>query len=431
MKEISKQLIGLWHEMKRGQRGALIGMGVALIGVLCLVWFKSSATHWVPLTPGKTLLELELENIEACLLDAAIPYRVDPNNEVLVEKDQLAEARSKVTNLHKGTVGVKGFELFDSNTWIKGEKELQVLEIRALKGQLEKDLAAYENIKSAHVILDIPPQKTFNNSKFQAKASVILTLMPKENLSVSQLRAITNHLAGAVRGLEPHMIAISDTTGKLYKAIDLQGEEDPLYDPSLLFEERVEGKLAALLSHLVGEGHFHLSVQAVLDKQTESLRSLSVVAFIDANWIGLRQEIEQQLTAVTKGYSLETTPTIDFIPFDKERKGLKVEQEIDNRLVLICAFAGIAILLLALIPFLRRVKEKPKCKDEEAIFKLMSRIDLKKLAQSLNSEDPEAIALMLSYLEPVKAEEMLAALNPQLQEEVLFHLSELEKGELS
>src|ERR1700722_4001480 len=42
----------------------------------------------------------------------------------------------------------KGFELFDSGTWIKGEKELQMLEMRALKGQLEIEIEKFENIKN-------------------------------------------------------------------------------------------------------------------------------------------------------------------------------------------------------------------------------------------------------------------------------------------
>ena len=434
MKEIFKQLAVIWNEMKGLHRGASLTILLAVVATLCFVLLKSSTAHLVTLFPGKTFSASEMETIEAYLMDAEVPYRIDAEKGMLVASGRAAEVRSGLGGLQKGGEA-KGFELFDTNTWIKGEKELQVLEMRALKGQLEKDLAAFENIKSASVILDIPPQKSFNASKFQTKASVILTLMPKEHLSASQLRAITNHLAGAVRGLEPHMIAISDTTGKLYKAIDPQGSDDSLHDTSLLFEEHVQAKVSALLVRLVGEEHFYTSVQAVLEKSTEKVVSLSIAAVIDADIAeahgpSFRQEIERQLTSVAKGYGIDEEATVDFIPLNHKRSTRIEEKPGGNKLGLIFTFVFAATVLVALIPLLRKVK-KEKRGEEEVLFKLMTRVDLKKLAESIGSEDPQTIALMLSYLEPERAEQMIASLKAELQEEVLYHLSELEKRETS
>ncbi len=432
MKELFKQQAVIWRQMKRLHRGACLAILLGLALALCFVLFKTSSTHWVPLFPGKTFSATETEAIEAYLMDTAIPYRIDEHKGVLVASDKAAEAKSGLGSVQKEVGANKGYELFDTNTWIKGEKELQVLEMRALKGQLERDLRAFENIKSASVILDIPPQKSFNASKFQTKASVILTLMPKEHLSASQLKAITNHLAGAVRGLEPHMIAISDTTGKLYKAIDPKGDEDPLHDASLLFEERVEKKVSALLSCLVGADRFYCTVQAVLDKTTDTVVFLSINAVIDANkeevhGATLRGEIERQLASVAKGYGIMDLPTVDLIPFKKYNKVIQEEKVAGNKVGLVFMFLFAGAVLVALLPFLRKLK-KNKNEEEEALFKLMTRMDMKKLAESIGSEDPQTIALMLSYLEPQRAEQMIASLNAELQDEVLFHLSEIERG---
>jgi flagellar M-ring protein FliF len=333
----------------------------------------------------------------------------------------------------------KGFELFDTNTWIKGEKELQVLEMRALKGQLEKDLAAFEHVKSASVILDIPPQKSFNSSKFQTKASVILTLMPSARLTPSELRAITYHLAGAVRGLESHMIAISDTTGKLYKAIDPHNAEEPFHDANLLFEEHLEEKISAWLTHLVGEGHFYTTVQAVLNRETEEVVSLSVAVVIDKAILTnldypnleeahLQKEIEQQLTAVVKGYGPNVEPVVNFIYFDKQRKIAAEHKERGSLTALLFTLFFVAALLCTFILFFIR-RRKGKEEEEESLFRMMTRVDLNTLAAAIQQEEPQTIALMLSYLEPKRAEQMIAALKGPLQEEVLFYLSELEKDD--
>jgi flagellar M-ring protein FliF len=165
--------------------------------------------------------------------------------------------------MHNG----KGFELFDSNTWIKGEKELQILEMRALKGQLERDISEYENIRTANVILDIAPPRPFGGSMYQTKASVILTPMPGARLSNSQLRAITFHIAGAVRGLQPNMVAISDTSGKLYQAIDPENDVDMLRSAEIALEERIKAKVDGMLAMVVGHNNSYSTVQVRLSRE--------------------------------------------------------------------------------------------------------------------------------------------------------------------
>ena len=437
MKELFKQQAVIWRQMKGLHKGACLAILLGLCTGLCLVFLKISLTHWIPLFPEKTFSASETETIEVYLMDAAIPYRMDTDKGILIPSDKASEVKAGLSSMQKKAGVPKGYELFDTNTWIKGEKELQVLEMRALKGQLERDLSTFENIKSASVILDIPPQKNFNASKFQTKASVILTLMPKEHLSISQLRAITNHLAGAVRGLEPHMIAISDTTGKLYKAIDPRGVGDPLqdaylHDASRLFEEHVEKKVSNLLTHLVGADRFYCTVQAVIDKLTDGVLSLSITVLIDAHLIEkhestFRGEIERQLISVAKGYGSSDLPVVDWIPFKNHQKAILKKKEPKNKVGLIFTllFSGAAV--MALVLFLRKL-HKNKNEDEEVLFKLMTRVDMGKLAESIGNEDPQTIALMLSYLEPQKAEQLIASLSAEVQEQVLFYLSELESG---
>jgi flagellar biosynthesis/type III secretory pathway M-ring protein FliF/YscJ len=434
MKEIFKQFATIWRELKSVQKAGAYVVLACLVAALCFVLLKSSGVHLVSLYPGKTLLSSEEDAIETYLEQARIPYKLDPEKGLLVSSEKVEQIRNELTGQLK-PVGSKGFELFDTNTWIKGEKELQVLEMRALKGQLEKDIGAFENIKSASVILDIPPQKTFNGSKFQTKASVILTLMPKEHLSPSQLRAIINHLTGAVRGLEPQMIAISDTSGKLYKGIDPQSMDDPLNDGALLFEEHVEQKVSSLLSHIVGDDHFYTNVQAVWNKERDEAVSLSIAAIIDVNsskgWDipSFRKEIERQLMAIAKGYGIPAEATVDFIPFDRSEKIEMKEQHKGHLTGWVFTSIFFGGVLVASIPFLLKRRKKPP-KEDDGLFKLMTRIDDQKLASSIEGEDPQTIAMMLSYLEPARAEQMIAALHPALQEEVLFHLAELEKGEI-
>lgn len=382
MKEIAAQLGKIWKQMRPVQK-------MVVVGCVCVVVMIFGALRvWA----GKGSSE-----------------SVDVTDELF---EQVAELE-----------GGKGFELFDTNTWIKGEKELQVLEMRALKGQLEKDLATFDQVKSANVILDMASARGFGNAKYKTKASVILALAG--TLTTSQQRAITYHLAGAVRGLEPNMIAISDTTGKLYKAIDPEGKEEGFLDNSALaFEEHIEGKMRALLTPLVGEENFLTSVQATVEAGEP--KRVSVIATLEYAYASLLEEVEQQLRVLAAGYEVPFELALNALPFrvqevvvEKAKPSIKL---ISVVLTLVCIVA----ILAALYPFVKRRSHR---KQEEGLVDVMTRVNINKLAESVEGEDPQVVAIMLSYLEPARAEQMLAAFSEAMQEDVLAHLSEIE-GEL-
>ncbi len=282
----------------------------------------------------------------------------------------------------------KGFELFDSNTWIKGEKELQVLEMRALKGQLERDLADFEFIKSARVILDLLQPTPFKGDLHGPKASVILTLQEDSILSPTQISAVVLHVAGAIHGLEVDRIAVSDTTGQLYKAmgeaIDRKASE-------------VERGLRGLLTQLVGSGHFYIHME-----------SEGAFVVIDALRMDTIEPIETQL-------NLMGAARIHLIPFSHHPTSIASRNY--GQLAL---FAGILLLIFGgIYALFRRYRGRA---EEEGFFQMMTRINLQHLAASMQGEDPKRIAKMLGYLEPSRAEELMMFFSADVQEAVLLAL---------
>ena len=188
----------------------------------------------------------------------------------------------------------------------KGEKELQILELRALKGQLEQDIAHFDNIRSANVILDIPPQRPFGGGPQQKpKASVILTLRAGARISAQELRAITYHIAGAVRGITPNMVAISDTTGKLYQAIDPDADYDITRTSEITLEENLKSKIDSMLAKIAGYDHFVSNVQVMVnrDKVTQERKIYS--GTVDG--VNLGQPVLTSVTDSSQEQMKETT----------------------------------------------------------------------------------------------------------------------------
>lgn len=437
MRELIKQCTALWGDLKPIQKltAALVVLFVG--GALTTLILRSSSSAFVPLYPSTYSQVIDLSEVRHYLKQFSVPYKENSDKELLVPEEHVERIRMELLSvgIPKHDQG-KGFELFDSNTWIKGEKELQVLEMRALKGQLEKDLAGFDQIKSASVILDLAPSRSLGSSPYKTKASVILTLMPNAHLSTSQLRAITYHLTGAVRGLEPNRIAISDTTGHLYQAIH-EGTLENSTDAQLIFEGHLKGKIDQVLAKMVGEEHFFSTVQAQIDRESKQAAALSVHALIDQEAVVdpterlvFEKEITKQLTALTSGYGVPVEAVVDFFPFKRKNTPYIEKEKRENTTIL---FVTTAILVVGLAVagyfFLFQSRQKKsKSEPKDPLLHLMTTVDLQRLARSIEGEDPETIAEMISYLEPSRAEKLIAAFPRELQERILFHLTEMEKA---
>jgi flagellar M-ring protein FliF len=266
-KTLGSQCLGIWKEIKIYQKFTVIMVLLFLLIMLGFLTFQAASTKYSALYPAERILISDAAEVKAFLDSARVPYEVKGDTLILVPHNEVHRLRMELAavGIPKLRMG-KGFELFDSDTWIKGEKELQILEMRAIQGELQNDISEYENIKNANVILNIAPPRPFGGSLYKTKASVILTLMPGARLSNSQLRSITYHVAGAVRGLSPNMVAISDTTGKLYQPFDPNGDYDILRSAEVSVEERIKSKIDGMLAMVVGPDNFYSTVQVTMNR---------------------------------------------------------------------------------------------------------------------------------------------------------------------
>lgn len=266
----------------------------------------------------------------------------------------------------------KGFELFDNNTWFKGEKELQVLELRALKGQIEKDLLNFEKIKKANVLLDIQPPRSLQKTK----ASVILTLKEGLCLSQSEIAAIALHVSCGVKGLDPERVVLSDTGGRLY-----QGSENS----ALIELEETRANVGALLKASIGQDHFvRLSNSFAIDSSVASS--------------ALKEELSHQFPKIV----------FQYIPFRKKHVQALSRPSSSNFNWLF--LTAIGLLVLSTIFFF---KHREKRSDD--------------LTHALKKQSPEMIAELLSYTKPEKAKEIILRLPEEMQEKVFESISQLEK----
>ncbi|MBB65422.1 MAG: flagellar M-ring protein FliF [Waddliaceae bacterium] len=295
IKNIGRQLAKVWKDIKTYQKFTVVMVALTLLATMAVLVFNAAANNYTPLFPAGRLSITDAADIKGYLDSARINYKIRSDTLIMVNEKDVHRVRMDLA-----TVGIpkqnasKGFELFDTNTWIKGEKELQVLEMRALIGQLEQDITEYESIRGASVMLDIAPPRPFGGAMYKSKASVILTLMPGGRISASQLRAITYHVSGSVRGLMPNMVAISDNTGKLYQALDPDGNADMLRSAEFSLEERLKSKIDGMLAMIVGHGNFYSTVQVSMNRD-KTIRERKVFSG-EVDGVQLGEAVVQSVT---------------------------------------------------------------------------------------------------------------------------------------
>lgn len=497
IKNFTLQFLNFWMGLKLYQRASLSIVAVSLLIFLGFLAYKSSYTSYVPLFTAERMQNVNIEDIKKYLDNSNTPYQIRNNSIVLVPQKKENQIRADLANanLLKPPVD-KGLELYDSNTWIKGEKELQILEMRALKGQLERDLSQFENISHANVILDIPTPRPFGGNNNKTKASVILSVKPGGRLSAQEVHAISLHVAGAVRGLTPNMVAISDTTGKLYQAMDPEGGLDSIRNAEMAFEEHLKAKIDGMLAAMVGFDNFYSTVQVVMsrDKIQEERKIYSgtvdgvdlgkpvVISVSDSEqkaqseavpptWVAdikskiseeassnknqgsqqmavpmdyvkitsspgkivaistgvlinrhflaslpkgasptptgeqLKREIENQLSAILKGYNVKVNQAVDFVDFDQNRKALQpppqtliVTQETPDTI----GWIAVGLALLALIftalgykklqPLKNTIKKEKLAEDVQPLSNLETAIET---LQNRYRENPQFIVSAL------------------------------------
>lgn len=283
----------------------------------------------------------------------------------------------------------RGFELFDSNTWIKGEKELQILELRALKGQLEKEIEKFENIVAASVILDLGSNRSRTGLQTAPKASVLLTITPGVVLSESLVFAIVSHLVGGIRGLDPQDVSISDARGRIYKG------PFPAMD-KLIQEERIQKKVEDFLLKAIPSRSFHTHFSKD-----------GLVLFITGDKL---EGLEKALKAL-----IDVPVTIQWVSITKP---LNV---IDTKKTPSLLYFSPLLLLLALPLFLRKKKKR---RNDKEMHKIMRTVDLERLVDLIQREKPQTIAMLLTYLDRSRVEKVVSALPSKVQEEVLAHLKD-------
>lgn len=214
MKQILEQMKQIWTGGSPTQRAlGVLSLLVLVVGIGGGVWYASR--------PDFTLLFGGLDPADAASIvdevkKAGVAAEVrGGGTAVYVPRDRVDEMRMIAASAGLPKSSGSGWELFDKSSFGVSDFVQNLNFLRALQTELARAIEQFEAVDTATVQITRGKPSAFVSQDKSAKASVILATRSGRVLSGENVRAITNLVAGAVEGLDPANVSVTDTKGRL------------------------------------------------------------------------------------------------------------------------------------------------------------------------------------------------------------------------
>jgi flagellar M-ring protein FliF len=244
---------------------AAIGLGLAICSLLYLL------NPGAPIILASNLSPVDRTALALRLRRQGIKFNLGPDS-ISVPSSQIGEARRLLEASPGFSGGVEDFSLFDHSAVGQSDFDEQVNYQRSLQGEIERTLMDIHGVDNARVMLAMGTSSPFGLAAPEAeRASVLLTIAPGAVVDGTMARAIAHLVAGSVRGLAADNVTITGNDGAVLYPFQHEGELGEAMRLRNDFERRLQGKVAALLTRIMGENRF--AVEVAVDVDTSRVTS--------------------------------------------------------------------------------------------------------------------------------------------------------------
>lgn len=276
-----ERLLKIFEDMRKaftalpvGRRWGLLALSTGTIAAVLLVWSMLFRDPMVPLF-DQPIDEKVARDVIDILNKRGVQYSVDRVTAAILvpasEKQQLRIDTMAETGM--GTRGV-GLELFDEVGFGSTQFVEHIRYIRALQGEIERQINGFQKVRGSKVLLSIPEESLFVEDREDPSASVYLELSTGASLSTEEGDRIASMVANAVPRLRPERVEILDANMRIIHAASHgEGETsaaDRLADLRRQYERYYQRKIESLLERVVGAGKVVARVSVELDSSARS-----------------------------------------------------------------------------------------------------------------------------------------------------------------
>ena len=306
MGNILQQFAAIWNKLGINQRVTIIMMMVGLVaGVTGLVVISQR--------PSYELLYADLDDKDVAKLvgffkESNVPFRVtNGGRSVMVAegakydvKAQLAAKNITPQSSHEG------LELIASNGWASTPSQEQIIQRRAMQGELSRVIMHMQPIEWADVQIAQGEKGSFVEDDVDSTAAITVRLKPGRSLRPIQIVGIQELVAGSVQGLKSENVTLIDDGGNLLSTAErntANARAGSVQSYRAAVEQELVGKAQSLLDRALGAGRAEVRVTADVDMNVRS----EVRESFDLN--GRFATQEEITTSTSTSTSAAGTPT--------------------------------------------------------------------------------------------------------------------------
>ncbi len=280
----------------------LIGSLVVIVAMsLFVVALYAGRPALVPLWPGATAEEQQ--QALAFVQQAGYDHRVSDTGEVLVPASTQALVRGRMGQKGQlpGNLSEVMQNILKTPSWLNTKEANHKLYNEMLRAELAGWISNIEGIRDAVVFVDIPEPSGLGRPKSRPTASVTLFTQSGRALPQATVDMVARMIAGAVSGLEPTGVVVSEGNGTPRQVTDGSRLAPSTYlEYAATTEQRFKEKIQSLVAHIDPAAVVEVTAAVNISRsRTEELK----YAPKDAGTISLPKRTTESTTTDAPGAS--------------------------------------------------------------------------------------------------------------------------------
>lgn len=269
MSQVFGPLLDKARRLSRRQM-VLYGSG-ALLSLLLLGGLMHWATRpdWAVLYSG--LEEAETAKVLEELESQGIPNRlVKGGTGIEVHRADLYRVRVKLAAKGGPVSKTPGYDLLDKQRLGVSDREMAMMEKRALEGELARTITELEWVTRATVHVVTPKPTLFSDEEVPVTASVTVITDPNRSIPKSEVDGVVALVAASVEGLHPSRVTVVDGAGKLLTEASTEsegafGQTNKQMELTRRQDAYLSKVAQELMDQVLGKGHSVVRVSSELD----------------------------------------------------------------------------------------------------------------------------------------------------------------------
>ena len=274
IKELLKQLAGIWKELGLNQKVTVMAAAFAVFAGLIAVLIWGGRIDY-------SLLYGNLDTAEAgrvtqALDSSSVKYKISQGGgAIYVPSSQVHQMRMQLATQGIPKGEGTGYELLDKNTLGMSDFMQHANYNRAVQGELARTISKFNGIDSARVMIVSPENRLLIDPGRHPTASVFLTMRRMSRPASETVSAIQMLVANSIEGLNVNHVSVVDNTGNVLSVHDEDGSLIAVTSSRLRARQELENylgnKVETMLEKVVGTGNVVARVSADINTDSETI----------------------------------------------------------------------------------------------------------------------------------------------------------------